>query len=82
MTLPEPMRVVRAHRWEADGSVDDMSVRFVTATLPVAVSDRLTVLEIADANQIAARQREVAVSARDGSSRSSRHHRQATARSR
>jgi hypothetical protein len=83
LTLPEPMRVIRAHRWEEDGSVDDRPVRFVAATLPVGVSDRLTVLEIADANQIVAppgapaervvaRDAKTLVSARDGSRRSSR----------
>lgn len=48
LALPRPMRILRAHRWQADGTATMTPVRRLTSSMPVDVSDHLTVLEIAE----------------------------------
>jgi hypothetical protein len=49
LTLPRPMRILRAHRWQPDGTTIDTPVRRVDSSIALDVSDHLTVLEIAEA---------------------------------
>ena len=52
VTLPRPMRILRAHRWQADGTATMVPVRRVTASLPLDISDYLTVIEIAEGEPV------------------------------
>jgi hypothetical protein len=54
LNLSRPMRILRAHRWQADGSATMTPVRRVTASMPVDVSDYLTVVEIAEGEPVGA----------------------------
>jgi hypothetical protein len=47
VTLPAPMRLLRGHRWQGDGSVSTASAVITTASFPVSVYDTLTVIELA-----------------------------------
>ncbi len=49
LTLPRPMRIQRAYRWQTDGTLADIPVRQLTASMGIDVSDHLTMLEIAEA---------------------------------
>lgn len=40
-----PMRIVRTHRWQADGSVSVEAASTTSSTVPVRVSDDLTIVE-------------------------------------
>lgn len=41
-----PMRVLRMHRWQPDGSLNTNSGEVMTASIPVSLSDSLTVIEM------------------------------------
>lgn len=47
VALPGAMRHVRTHRWQADGSVAIASSAATTASIPLTVSDALTLIEVA-----------------------------------
>ncbi len=47
LALPQVMRHARTHRWTADGAVVVTASSSTTATIPMTVSDVLTVIELA-----------------------------------
>ena len=54
LVLPRPMQVLRAHRWQADGSAVALRrIRRVASSLAIDVSDYLTVLELAEDHGLA-----------------------------
>ncbi|MCC7125796.1 MAG: fibronectin type III domain-containing protein [Acidobacteria bacterium] len=50
LLLPRPMRVLRAHRWQPDGTVASTSQGVVISAVPFEVSDRLTIIEVGEAD--------------------------------
>jgi hypothetical protein len=48
LRLPREMLLVRAYRWQQDGTAESRPIRVVTASARVDVSDQLLLLEIAE----------------------------------